>query len=252
MIEVLQHPGDVVELKFARPPANALSPDFLEEIQKQVHAAVDGGKRAVVLSGQPGMFSAGLDVPYLLTLDRDGIKDAWRAFSDTVRLLGTAPIPVVAAITGHSPAGGAVLALACDYRVMAEGNFTIGLNEVRVGIPIPRFIFEMARLALGQRNAETACSTGHLHTPTEALHTGFVDRVVAPEEVVPAAVEWCAQLVALPPRTYRLSRATVRSDFAAIFDQFEDSDLEALTDAWFNPETQATLQALVAHLAQRS
>ena len=102
------------------------------------------GARALVLSGREGMFSAGLDVPVLIELEREELSRALGAFFDAIEALAASAVPVAAAITGHSPAGGAVLSLCCDWRVMAEGDFTIGLSEVRIGIPVPRILAELA------------------------------------------------------------------------------------------------------------
>ncbi len=254
MIEVHHHDSDIHELRLANPPANALSPQVLIALRENLAVVQASGARAVVLSGQPGMFSAGLDVPYLLTLDRDAIESAWGEFLAAVGALARSPVPVVAAITGHSPAGGAVLALACDYRVMARSpepdrDFTIGLNEVRVGIPIPRFIFAMARLAVGQRRAEIACTTGRLVSPDEALAIGFVDRLADAGDVVNQAVDYCRDLLRLPPETYLKGRAACRRDLVDIFDRIQDDEVARLADAWFEDETQAALKALVERLA---
>lgn len=249
MIETHRHDPDIHELRLARPPANALNPELLVELRAHLDEAHEQGARAVVLSGQPGMFSAGLDVPYLLTLDRDAIEDAWGEFLRTVEALARSPVPIVAAITGHSPAGGAVLALACDCRIMAAGDFTIGLNEVQVGIPMPRFIFEMARLAMGQRTAEIACTTGRLYPSDEAFAVGFVDRLAAPEAVVDEAVGRCRQLLELPPQTYLKGRTACRRDLIEVFEGLDDGEVARLADAWFEEETQAALRALVERLA---
>src|SRR5687767_8146601 len=120
MFETINH-GTIRELKLARPPVNALSPDLVKALRTAIQDAPGTGARALVLSGQPGMFSAGLDVPALLALDRAGITAFWDDFFGLIATIGRSPIPIVAAITGHSPAGGAVLSIFCDYRVMARG-----------------------------------------------------------------------------------------------------------------------------------
>jgi len=88
------------------------------------------------------MFSAGLDVPFLLTLDRPAIAALWRTFYALLRALAGSPLPIAAAVTGHAPAGGAVLMLFCDWRVMADGAWKVGLNEVQVGLTLPPVIFQ--------------------------------------------------------------------------------------------------------------
>jgi 3,2-trans-enoyl-CoA isomerase len=204
----------------------------------------------LVLSGAPGMFSAGLDVPLLLTLDRDGMRALWSAFYSLLRGLAASPLPVVAAITGHSPAGGAVLALYCDLRVMAEGEFRIGLNEVRVGLPMPPVILAAMRRLVGPRLAERMCVSGALVSPAEAVRIGLVDEVAPPERVVERAVAMAAELAALPRAAMAETRRLARADLVAMFDA-ADAEQENLLDSWFSAEAQATMRALVERLARK-
>src|SRR4051812_22661960 len=113
MIQIVDH-GAVRELRLDRPPANALSPELIAALRAAVEEAPGAGARALVLSGSPKMFSGGLDVPHLIHLDRPAITAAWKDFYGLMRALAASPIPVAAAITGHSPAGGAVISLYCD------------------------------------------------------------------------------------------------------------------------------------------
>src|SRR5690606_5372216 len=137
MLEIVDHGGGVRELRLARPPVNALDPVLVADLRAAVERAESAGVRALVLSGGPRVFSGGLDVPALLALDRPAMEAFLADLLELLRALATSPVPVIAAVTGHSPAGGAVLAIQCDYRVMAEGDFRIGLNEVAVGLPLP-------------------------------------------------------------------------------------------------------------------
>ncbi|HVR09879.1 MAG TPA: enoyl-CoA hydratase/isomerase family protein, partial [Thermoanaerobaculia bacterium] len=204
----------------------------------------------LVLSGAPGMFSAGLDVPHLLTLDRDGIRALWSSFYALLRGIAASPLPVVAAITGHSPAGGAVLALYCDLRVMAEGEFRIGLNEVRVGLPMPPVILAAMRRLVGPRLAERMCVSGALVSPAEAARIGLVDEVAPPERVVERAVAMAAELAALPGAAMAATRRLARADLVAMFDA-AGAEMESVLDSWFSAEAQATMRALVERLARK-
>ena len=168
-----------------------------------------------MLSGAPGMFSAGLDVPYLLTLDRDGIAAAWAGFYDLLRALADSPVPIAAAITGHSPAGGAVMAIFCDRRVMAEGRFAIGLNEVQVGIPLPPALYGALRRVVGQRTAERLAVAGAMLRADEAYRVGLVDELAPPEEVVGRAIGWCETLLELPRGPMLTTRERARRDLRA-------------------------------------
>jgi enoyl-CoA hydratase/carnithine racemase len=247
MIETIDH-GTVRELRLARPPANALSPDLLAEISALVAAAPGEGAEGLVLSGSQGIFTGGLDVPLLLALDHDEMTRGLGEFFGAMAALAGSKIPVAAAVTGHSPAGGAVLTLFCDWRVMADGPFSIGLNEVRIGLPMPSVIADALARVVGQRNADALCLTGRLLKPDEALALGLVDRVVPMDRVVPEAVEWCTELTRLPARAIRETRRTVNRDLVRIIDDARAGDVEALTREWFRPEVQAPLKALAARL----
>jgi 3,2-trans-enoyl-CoA isomerase len=247
MIDAIEH-GEVLELRLNRPPVNALSPELLAAIGEGVGRAPQDGARAVVLSGSPGVFSGGLDVPCLLALDRHDLAAALEVFFSTIETLAKSSVPVAAAITGHSPAGGAVLALACDRRMMAEGDFKIGLNEVRIGIPIPEIVAALARRAVGARRAEDLCVTGRLLDPAEALETGLVDDVVAPDRVVEAARAWCEQVVSVPSAALAETRTRMRSDLVEMIERHRERDAMRLAQAWFEPELQAAMKQLVSRL----
>jgi enoyl-CoA hydratase/carnithine racemase len=250
MIQTFDH-GAVSELRLDRPPANALSPELVAALRAAVESAPAAGARALVLSGAPGMFSGGLDVPHLITLDRQAILAAWRDFYGLLRSLAASPIPIAAAVTGHSPAGGAVLAIFCDARFMAEGDFKIGLNEVQVGIPMPPVIYQGLRRLVGPRQAERLCVGGPLFPPAEALRIGLVDELAPPQLVVERAVEWCRSLLALPPEAMASTRRLVRAGLASLFAEGNEDELAGLVEQWFSEETQGALRALVERLKRK-
>jgi len=251
MIDVIEH-GRVRELKLARRPANALSPELLDELQTRVASAPADGVGALVLSGAEGLFTGGLDVPLLLKLDREELLGALELFFGAMEALAVSEIPVAVAITGHSPAGGAVLALFCDWRVMAEGPYVIGLNEVRIGIPVPLIVADALTRVVGRRHAEALCQTGRLLAPTEALEIGLVDQISPVDAVVSAAVEWCSKLTELPPHALRGTRQTVRSDLIDVVRRSRSQDVEAMAREWFRPEVQGPLRKLAEQLTSKS
>jgi Delta3-Delta2-enoyl-CoA isomerase len=250
MITITDH-GPVRELRLNRPPANALSPDLIAALREAVSAAPAEGARGIVLSGTPGRFSGGLDVPLLLTLERDAIRELWRSFYAMMRSLADSEIPIVAAITGHSPAGGAVIALYCDLRVMADGDFKIGLTEVLVGIPLPPVILGVLRRVVGDRQAERLAVSGALVPASEALRLGLVDEIAPPDQVVPRAVEHCQRLLALPPRAMAETRRVARAGLVRLFDEAGEEEVELVLGHWFSDETQSTLRAVVEKMAAK-
>lgn len=247
MIEIIDH-GPIRELRLARPPVNALNPGLIRRFNEEFDAALAVEARALVVSGQPGIFTAGLDVPELLQLDRARMLECWKMFFAAQARLASSRVPVVAAITGHSSAGGAVLALYCDYRVMAEGKFKIGLNEVEVGLTPGPVICAVLRRLVGARQAERLASGGLLISAAEAVAIGLVDRAVPAQEVVATAIEWAQRMIALPPNALSVTRAIVRRDLIELLQNITDRDYETMNEVWFSDETQRTLRALVERL----
>ncbi len=216
MLKIINH-RNIREIRLARPPVNALNPALIKLLTQSLRSAASECD-AVVISGQEGLFSAGLDVVELIQLDRDGIQKFWRAFFDLLDTVACSPVPVAAAITGHSPAGGAVICLVCDYRVMSRGDYRIGLNETRVGLIIPPVLQNaMARL-VGPRVAEHMLVTGAMIDPEKAFQTGFVDALeTGYEATIAHALQWCEELLSLPRHAMLGNRANARAHFKQAF-----------------------------------
>jgi len=256
MLEVIDHPlkvgaalesGRIRELRLARPPVNALNAELL---RKLVDAIALGAKEsALVVTGQPGIFSAGLDVRGMLELDRDAITslfvDVWRA----QRAIAFSPVPVIVGITGHCPAGGTVLAIHGDYRVMALGDFRLGLNEVPVGLlPGPPINGAFRRLVGG--HAAQLLTRGALIDPSTALRVGLVDELCEASQVSARALEVAREFCALPREPMLRTRALARQDLLDLFGNPGHATLKerefAATGAelFFVPATQERLRAI--------
>ena len=241
----------VRELRLHRPPANALSPQLIVTLREAVERAPQDGVRALVLSGAPGMFSAGLDVPLLLTLDRAAMAGVWRDFYTLLRALASSPIPIAAAITGHAPAGGTVLPLFCDWRGLAQGEWKIGFSEVQVGLPLPPVIFAALKRQVGSRQAERLAAGGSLISVTEAVNIGLVDEALPGERVIQRAVEWCQSLLALPPHAMASTRSQARADLVGLFHPGLERELDEVIANWWSDEAQMVLKALAERLAKK-
>ncbi|BCT93296.1 hypothetical protein LYSHEL_23200 [Lysobacter helvus] len=250
LIERTTH-GSIVELKLARPPVNALNPQLCTDLRNALAEAIAGGAAGIVLSGGPKVFSAGLDVPHLLSLgdDRAALLQAWEAFFGAARALAESPVPVVAALAGHAPAGGCVLALCCDYRVMADGLYRIGLNETQVGLVAPEGIQYLMRRMVGPQRAERLLVGGEMVDAQRAFDIGLVDELASVDEVVKRAHVWLEALLALPRQPVLETRAIARADVVAAM-QPERIGLSRFIDAWSAPDTQAGLRALIARLGK--
>lgn len=251
MLDRIEHEHDILELRLARPPVNALDPGLVAALQRAIVQAPEDGAAALVLSGSPGLFSAGLDIPVLLQLDRDAMRTFWNGFFAVCGALARSPIPIAAAVTGHSPAGGAVLALFSDYRVMARGEYRIGLNEVLVGLTVPACIQAALRRLVGPYRAERLLVAGAMLDAEAALAAGMVDELTDVDHVVTRTLAWLESLLQLPRRALLGTRALARAELARLFDDPASLPVEAFLDGWFAPEAQATLHALVEQLRSK-
>ncbi|MFK2905609.1 enoyl-CoA hydratase/isomerase family protein [Dyella ginsengisoli] len=241
----------IVELQLARPPVNALNLELLRSLRAALEEAPATGARGIVLSGAPGMFSAGVDVPALMGRERSEVRAFWREFFAVCAALARSPVPVVAAITGHSPAGGAVLSLFCDYRVMAEGPFKIGLNEVQVGLSVPTCIQLALRRVVGTYRAERLLVAGAMIESSQALACGMVDELTGVDQVTTRALHWLRELLALPAHAMLATRALARADLADAYADVDALPLDAFVDGFFHPQTQVVLQGLVDRLRKK-
>ena len=249
LVDVAVHEGGIHVLRLARPPVNALDPALCAALRAAIDAALAADARGLVLGGGPKVFSAGLDVPHLLSLDGAALHAAWEAFFDAARAIAASPVPVVAALDGHAPAGGCVLALCCDYRVMASGPYRIGLNETQVGLVAPEGIQHLLRRVVGAHRAERLLVSGELVDAQRALEIGLVDELTDIDHVTARAIDWLRGLLALPRQPMQQTRAIAREDVLAAL-QPGRIQLERFVAAWNEPDTQAGLRGLVAKLGK--
>lgn len=255
LVEIIEHAG-IAEIRLARPPVNALDPALCGALRDALATAVQDGAQGIALTGGPSVFSAGLDVPYLMGLgaDRAGLQHAWEAFFGAARALAASPVPVAVGLGGHAPAGGCVLALCCDYRVMARSPdparpFRIGLNETQVGLVAPEGIQRLMRRVVGAHRAERLLVGGLMPTTDEALAWGLVDEAVEADAAAARAVEWLRALAALPRQPMLETRSIARADVIEAL-QPRNIELERFVDAWYAPDTQAALRAVLERLGK--
>jgi enoyl-CoA hydratase len=205
--------GDVAVIRVDDGKANAYTHALVEAL----HRALDDAERdagAVALLGRPGRFSAGFDLATM----RSGVDEArmlLQAGGDLCLRLYRFPLPVVLGCTGHALALGAILLLAGDVRVGAAGDFKLGMNEVAIGMPVPRFAVRLADDRLSNRHRTAAVNLAAVLGPDDARDAGYLDVVVPPDEVEAATVARAGELAeGLQPDAFRATRAYLRSDRA--------------------------------------
>jgi 3,2-trans-enoyl-CoA isomerase len=248
MLEEYQH-GEVREFRLALPPANALNQALVLHLTQRLRAAALDGTRAIVLSGAPGMFSAGLDVSMLITLDAHELQRFMRSVLALEQQLAVQSIPVVAALTGHCAAPATVLAMICDHRVMSAGHYKIGINEVAIGVCPGRIAYQVCRRLVGARQADRLIVRGEFVEADEALRIGLVDQLSEPDNVIAEAIAYAQSYLSLPQQAMYETRRIARQDLTQICEAAARDDADELHKLWFTAEAQQGLRALAARLA---
>jgi len=208
---------------------NAFSHEVVAAIDAALDEALAADARAVALLGRPGRFSAGFDLDTMRS-GPDAARDLLRVGAELALRLYRYPAPVVMGCTGHALAMGAILLLAGDLRIGARGTFKIGMNEVAIGMPVPRFAVELAEDRLSNRHRTAAVALARVTDPDAALEAGYLDEVVAPEEVETVTVTRATELAAtLRPVAFRRTRDHLRAERAERIAAGLAADLERFT-----------------------
>ncbi|MFE7802783.1 crotonase/enoyl-CoA hydratase family protein [Nocardia sp. NPDC057440] len=207
---------------------NVMTEPMLAALRSALDRA-EADAAVVVLTGRPGVFSAGYDLA-IFEGDPEAITRTLRAGGDLVhRILGF-PHPVVVACTGHAIAQGAFLMLAADLRIGVEGGFKFGLNEVAIGLTIPHYGVEVARHKLTAPGFDRATLTGSLYGPRDAVRLGFLDDLVPdPAELAPRAQLEAARLTGLVMAAHQGTKQRVRAAVLAAVRSGIDTEFPSTT-----------------------
>lgn len=240
----IERSAGVALLRMAHGKANALDLSLCHQLIAALGEIERADDRAVVLTGTGGIFSAGVDLLQI----RDGgtayLKEFLPALSDVFLTLFDFPRPVVAAVNGHAIAGGAVLAAACDHRLMNAERGTIGVTELLVGVPFPLVATEILRCAYGAGVARLAFF-GQTYPATEAAARNLVDETVAPDAVVTRALSVAGTLGAVPVSAFAHTKAQLHRPFDERIGENRVGDDERVLELWSSAEAAAAIDAYV-------
>ncbi len=210
-VTVTSTPDEVVVITFDDGKANAYSHAAIADIRAGFRDAADA--KAVVLAGRPGKFSAGFDLGEIQK-GPDEAREMLRAGAEMSIQVFEHPTPTIAASTGHALAMGAIMLFAFDRRIGVDKDAKIGMNEVAIGMALPRFAIELARERLSKRHFNSAANLAQVYGPEDALAAGYFDRLDG-DPVEAAAVEAAALADALHPRAFAETRQRIRGAVAA-------------------------------------
>lgn len=235
-----------------RGKSNALNREMITELNDMMNSiSSDPNIAGVIITGKENFFSAGLDLIELYGYSEEEAESFWHLFLDFTANITAFRKPLVAAINGHSPAGGCVIALACDYRVMSEGKAIIGLNEVPVGIIVPGSIFSLYSFWIGTAHATRSLLEGKLFTPEEALKIGLVDELINPASIITAAERKIRKYMAMERNTWEQSKLNIRKDLIAATRANQTEALAIMLKQWWAPTTRNILKTIIDNLQKK-
>jgi enoyl-CoA hydratase/carnithine racemase len=239
----LEYDDGVALVKLNRSVTNALNLPLVDELAGILQGLEhDSDVRSLVLcSSNDKFFSIGFDIPHLFKLAQEDFETFYQAFNRACMHLYTLPKPTVAAITGHAIAGGCILALCCDYRFIADGRKLMGLNEIKLGVPVPYLADCILRHLVGTRHAREIMDAGEFYPPEESFHLGLVDQVFPLEQVLPRAVEKARSLGASPEEAFAMIKQNrVEMVRAQILARLEDRTAYFI-EHWYSAQARERL-----------
>ena len=239
-------------IELSRPKVNAINEELIQSLIEQLDKTEkDESIKGIILTGQNGVFSAGLDIVSLYDKDRDYMESFWKLFSGLLVRLYSYPKIIFTAISGHSPAGGTVISIMTDYRIMSKGNFVIGLNEVAVGLSMPIGIGRVFQSLLGERIAEKMTLKGELVNPDKAQSIGLIDEIVDSEELLEYAEKTLNSWFELPFNKQIQSKLSLRKKTINLMIESAEQERKEFVDAWFSGECRTTMKGIIDKLSKK-
>ena len=213
----------IATLTLSNGKVNAISPDVIDAFNAALDQA-EQDRAVVIITSQAGILSGGYDLKVMTAGPEQAVALVTKGSTLARRLLAH-PFPIVVACSGHAVAKGAFLLLSVDYRVGVEGPFSIGLNEVQIGMTMHHAGIELARNRLRRSAFHRSVINGEMFSPLNAVDAGFLDKVVKPEELQAAALEAARQLKKINMKAHKNTKLKVRKalletlDNAILLDQ---------------------------------
>ncbi|EJM55472.1 crotonase/enoyl-CoA hydratase family protein [Pseudomonas sp. GM48] len=216
----------IATLTLSNGKVNAISPDVIAAFNAALDQAVTD-RAVVIITGQPGILSGGYDLKVMTAGPKEAVALVTSGSTLARRLLSH-PFPVIVACPGHAVAKGAFLLLSADYRIGVDGPFSIGLNEVQIGMTMHHAGIEIARDRLSKVALQRSVVNGEMFNPQGAVAAGFLDVVVSAEELQGAALAAARQLKKINMTAHKNTKLKVRKALLEALDNAIIQDQEHL------------------------
>lgn len=251
MTEIESLPNQVALLRLRHGKVNALDTSFCRHLIEQLdHIESSGKYRSIVLTGQGKCFSAGVDLPQILKGGASYVDEFLPAMMDFFFRLFKTRIPTVAAINGHAIAGGWVIAVACDYRIIPDDGSQFGLSELQVGIPFPIAALEIVRHTTPRQYLQELIYGADLYGARDAQARGLGQIIVDPSEVLSHAIKVAEKWGRIPSKTFALTKSQFQFESLACIEKEAPRTNPEIFGMWKTPEAMQTIKRFVERFAK--
>ncbi|MFC2088188.1 enoyl-CoA hydratase/isomerase family protein [Calditrichota bacterium] len=236
--------NEVAIFKLKRGITNAINKDLIVELAAQLdNIKLDSKVKSLILtSHNDKFFSIGFDIPELLKYSKVEFSEFFHSFNQLCMQLYTFPKPTFAAITGHATAGGCILAICCDYRYIADGRKFMGLNEIKLGVPLPYPTYIILKELVGARFSRDISDSGDFYLPEKLLEMGMVDDILPAHQVISTAIDKAKIMSSYPSNGFEL----IKKDRVEMVEQQINQKLtekeKIFVDQWYSDDVRKTLK----------
>lgn len=243
--------GPIGVVRLERAHGNAIDDGLVESLVAVLaEAESDPAVGGVLFTAGGKIFCPGLDLQDLVALDREAMERFMRRFSAAVLTLYAFPKPVVASLHGHALAGGCVFALCADWRVLRRGA-VIGLNEVKVGVPLPFGVALLVREAVPKNKLTGVALLGRNYSDDEAVAAGLTDELADPGAVENIARERLDEFLSKDAFAFAVTKRYLRSPVVERIRANNRLLLPEWLDGWFSPGTRERIGAILQELKDK-
>jgi enoyl-CoA hydratase/carnithine racemase len=233
----------IARVALSRGKVNAINEKVVDELTDCFRAlSYDPSVTAVILTGEGKFFTFGFDIPEFLSYTKEAFVRYLTKFTGLYTAIFLYPKPVVAALNGHTIAGGCMLAIACDYRIMVMGNAKISLNEINFGSSVFAGSVELMKLWLGQKQAEAVLLSGAMYSAEEALQMGLIDRITTKDDLDGEALKNAREYASQDSAAFRSIKKLLRQSTAEEMTKREKASILEFVDIWYSEKTWKGLQ----------
>ena len=237
--------GEIAIVTLSRGKVNALNEPMVEELTKSFEdLETDNEVKSIIFTGSGKFFSFGFDVPEFLNYSKSDFIKYLEKFTNFYTYLFLFPKPIVAALNGHTIAGGCMLATACDFRLMVTGKAKISLNEITFGSAVLAGSVEMLRYCVGSRNAQSILYGGAMYSAEEAIQLGLVDQVSSEDALTEDARKVAQELAQKDSSAFKGIKHLLRKPAAEQMIKREKDAILEFVDIWYSEQTWENLKAI--------